>query len=133
MQLKDVCDIIFKLYLYADSTKLIHYSTDSNHQHELCDQVRDTIVSFADTLAEQVFGYYGKPSYNQFTSLNDLEIHEEEKLADLCQRVVEMTDSIRTVFEINKKLSGSVSLIDDFKGQMSKLKFLSTFDNNLKN
>ena len=63
---QEVCDIIMKLYMYADVTKMVHYSTDKNHAHELCDIIRDNILDFADELAEQFFGYSGKPSFSDF-------------------------------------------------------------------
>jgi DNA-binding ferritin-like protein len=128
MEITQIADIIFKLYLYADATKMIHYTTESNHAHELCDTVRDTINDFADELAEQSFGYYGKPSYTQLTKLNNLEINETDDLGELCGRASEIVDILRTEFSKNDKLSGIVSLIDDYKGSMQKNMFLCSFD-----
>lgn len=128
MDVKTIADIVFKLYLYADSTKLIHYTTEKNHMHELCDQVRDTIVDFADELAEQSFGYYGKPIFSQLPKLNSLDIRETENLSELIDYSTEMVDYLHNEFSKEKKMSGAVSLIDDFKGDMNKLKFLCTFD-----
>ena len=67
MSFQETCDFIFKLYLYADNAKMIHYTIDSMHGHELADDVRDTIIEFADDLAEQYFGYYGKPRFGQLS------------------------------------------------------------------
>ena len=128
MTITEIGDIVFKLYLYADATKLIHYSTSKNHTHELCDIVRNTIVDFADELAEQAFGYLGKPSYTQLTKINRLEINETDSLEELCDRASEIVDILRTEFEKDAKLSGIVSAIDDYKGAMLKNKFLCTFD-----
>lgn len=128
MEISQLSDIIFKLYLYADATKMIHYTTDGNHAHEMCDKVRNTIVDFADELAEQSFGYYGKPTYSSLTKLNKLEINETDDLGELCDRATEMVDIVRTEFNKIDKLSGIVSLIDDYKGAMQKNKFLCTFD-----
>ena len=124
----NISDIVFKLYLYADAAKMIHYTTDSNHSHELCDTVRDTIIDFADELAEQSFGYYGKPDYSSMTKLNSLEIKETSDLGELCGYATEIVESLRTEFSKNNKLSGLVSLIDDYKGAMSKNVFLCSFD-----
>lgn len=126
MSFQETCDIIFKLYLYADTAKMIHYTIDSMHGHELADDVRDTIIDFADDLAEQYFGYYGKPRFNQL-SINQ-EIKIDEDINKLCKNCVDTVEIIRTECEKNSKLSGIVSLIDSFKENMSKLVFLGTFD-----
>ena len=128
MEISQISDIIFKLYLYADATKMIHYSTDSNHAHELCDKIRNTIVDFADELAEQSFGYYGKPSYSQLTKLNELDINETDDLGELCERATEIVDILKTEFSKIDKLSGLVSTIDDYKVAMQKNIFLCSFD-----
>ena len=130
MQSKEICDVVMKLYLYADNTKMIHYSTNGNHYHELCDQIRECILEFADEFAEQSFGYYGKPKYSDFKLKQS--IKQSEDLDKLCDNVIEMMAYYRTIFDKNEKTSGLVSLIDDFKGSMNKLKFLSTFDKVIK-
>ncbi len=126
MSYQETCDIIFKLYLYADTAKMIHYSIDSMHGHELADEIRDAIIDFADDLAEQYFGYYGKPNFNQLSIKHDIKIDED--LGKLCQNCLDTVEIVRT--ECNKvpKLSGIVSLVDDFKEKMSKFVFLGTFD-----
>lgn len=126
MSYQETCDIIFKLYLYADTAKMVHYSIDSMHGHELADEIRDAIIDFADDLAEQYFGYYGKPNFNQLSIKHDIKIDED--LGKLCQNCLDTVEIVRT--ECNKvpKLSGIVSLVDDFKEKMSKFVFLGTFD-----
>lgn len=126
MSFQETCDIIFKLYLYADSAKMIHYSIDSMHGHELADEVRDTIIEFADELAEQYFGYYGKPRFGQLSIKHDIKIDED--INKLCQNCLDTVEIVRTECEKTPKLSGIVSLIDGFKEKMSKLVFLGTFD-----
>lgn len=126
MSYQETCDMIFKLYLYADTAKMIHYSIDSMHGHELADDVRDTIIEFADELAEQYFGYYGKPRFGQLSIKHDIKI--EEDINKLCQNCLDMVEIIRTECNKNNKLSGIVSLVDSFKEKMSKLVFLGTFD-----
>lgn len=126
MAIKEICDVIFKLYLYADNTKLIHYSTDSNHGHEMADKVRDAILDFVDDLAEQTFGYYGKPSFGDMTLKQDISV--EKDLNKICQKCIDVLGVIYDEFKKNEKLSGIVSLMDDFKGEMGKMAFLGTFD-----
>lgn len=126
MNFQETCDIIFKLYLYADTAKMIHYTIDSMHGHELADDVRDCIIEFADELAEQYFGYYGKPRFTQLSISHDIKV--EEDINKLCQNCVDMVEIVRTECNKNPKLSGIVSLVDGFKEKMSKLVFLGTFD-----
>ena len=122
----DVCDMIFRLYLYADMTKMIHYSTEKMHAHTLCDDVRNTINGFADSLAEQYFGYHGKPSFSDMTLGHEIQYTND--LGKLCKTVADMTDDLRKKAENEPKLQNLVSLIDDFKGDMEKDIFLATFD-----
>jgi len=94
----------------------------------MCDKIRNTIVDFADELAEQTFGYYGKPSYTQLTKLNKLEINETDDLGELCARATEIVDILKTEYSKIEKLSGIVSTIDDYKASMLKNQFLCKFD-----
>lgn len=121
-----ICDTIFILYLYADMCKMIHYTCGTNHEHELCDNVRDTIISFADDLAEQTFGYYGKPSFNDFTL--DHKVNMTDDLGKLCGFAVDCVAYIYKEYEKDDKMSDIISLIDDYKGKMKKLAFLATFN-----
>ena len=123
---QEICDILMKLYMYADVTKMVHYTTEKNHAHELCDIIRDDITEFADDLAEQFFGYNGKPSFSDFSF--DQSINQTDDLGELCKSVSEMVDELRKECDKDSKLSNLVSLIDDFKGDMSKDAFLATFD-----
>lgn len=126
MNINEICDVVFRLFLYADNTKMIHYSTESNHEHELCDRVREIILDFVDDLAEQTFGYYGKPSFNDMSLKHDISI--ERNLNKLCQKCIDTVTPLRTAFNKNEKLAGIVSLIDDFTGDMGQMAFLGTFD-----
>lgn len=126
MDFKLVCDSIFRLYLYADVCKMIHYSTDSNHAHELSDDLRNTIIDLSDELAEGFFGFYGKPRFSELTV--KLDINSTDDLGKLCQNVIDVVEPLRKEFAKNNKLSGLVSLIDDFKQKLSKDTFLATFD-----
>lgn len=126
MTFNAICDSIFRLYLYADMCKMIHYSTASNHEHELADDIREAIINFTDELAESTFGFYGKPKFSDMSI--KLDVQSTNDLGKLCQYVVDIAEAIRKDFENNSKLSGIVSHIDDFKKDMSKNVFLATFD-----
>ena len=126
MSIKEVCDAITRLYLYADNTKFIHYSTPKNHMHKLCDETRDEILNFVDELAESYFGYQGKPSYSDFSIKTD--ISQSEDLRGICDNCEGVVTPIRTECDKEEKLKGIVSLIDDFLAKLGKIKFLCTFD-----
>lgn len=126
MGIKEICDVIFKLFLYADAAKMIHYNTESNHEHELSDRLCNETRYFADNLAEQIFGFYGKPSFSDMTLKQD--ISPERDLNKLAQKCIDTVSLIRTAFAKNDKLSGIVSSIDDYKRTMSQFVFLGTFD-----
>ena len=128
MKNKDIGLIIVQLYLYADLTKKIHYTTAKNHMHELCDTVRDTILEFVDEFAEQMFGYNGKPKFNDFPRFESVKIKETTDITEICNSCTEVLELFYKENKDNDKLSGVISLIDDFKGDLNKLIFLSTFD-----
>lgn len=126
MTITNICDTIFRLFLYADNTKMIHYSIDSNHGHELADEIRDTILDFVDELAEETFGYYGKPSFHNMSLQQNISV--EDDLGKLCQRCIDVVAPMRREFNNNEKLAGIVSLIDDFTGKMGQMVFKGNFD-----
>lgn len=125
---KMICGIIMQLYLYADLTKKIHYTTEKNHMHELCDDVRSEILDFVDDFAEQMFGFLGKPKFNDFQAFKATSIKETDKIDAICKYCIECLELFYKENKDNTKLSGIISLIDDFKGKMNKMIFLSTFD-----
>lgn len=126
--IKEFINIVFKLYLYADLTKKIHYTTEKSNTHKLCDEVRDAITSFSDDVAEQFFGVFGKPTLDLFPRLNQLSINEDLDLSGICDKMITTAIALKKVFDVDERLVGTQSLIDDFCGEMSKFKFLSTFD-----
>ena len=98
MQVKEICDAVTRLYLYADNTKFIHYS----------------------------IGFLGKPSYGDFSIKTDITTSDD--LRNLCDSCMGVVAPIRTECEKDEKLSGIVSIIDDFYQYLGKAKFLCTFD-----
>lgn len=130
LEFKYICDTIFRLYLYADVSKMIHYSTEKNHTHQLADDLREAIEEFVDELAEQLFGYYKKPKFSDFTSLSKLKVENIDNIPALCQTLMDLTSAIRSKVKNHEKMGNVVSLIDDFQGSLNKFKFLATFDKN---
>jgi hypothetical protein len=122
---KEVANVVFKLYLYSDVCKMIHYSTKKIHEHKQADEIRDTIMDFADKLAEQSFGFTGLPNFNDFSL--KLSVKKTKDLSQLCQNVFSLISNFEEKIK-NNKYSGIISLIDDFKGKLSNLVYLNMFD-----
>jgi hypothetical protein len=127
MDKKDISDVVMKLFLYGDVCKMIHYSTEKMHNHKLCDEVRDMINDFADNLAESSFGHTGKPSFGDFSL--KLSISSSDNIAVVCKNVLHLVDDFRNKIKDDDKYSGIVSIIDDFKSDLSQKVYLSNFDN----
>lgn len=129
MNKKDIANIVMRLFLYADMCKMIHYTTRKMHCHKLCDEVRDTIMEFADDLAEKAFGITGKPNFNDF-SLR-LSVKKSSDIAEICKNVVKLVEELRQDIDGSDVYAGSgiVSIIDDFKSNMAQKVYLANFDN----
>lgn len=125
-ELKVAIDNIMKLYLYADVCKMIHYTTEKIHEHKLADDVRDSIMKFADELAEQTFGYSGKPKLSDFSLKHNLIVCTN--ISQLCQTVLKIVQDLRKEYE-KDNMYGVVSIIDDFIGELSQYVYLGQFDN----
>ena len=126
--MNEINETIFKLYLYMVSTKKIHYTTQTGHMHELCDKLFDEIKEFADTFAEQLYGYYGKSKYTSYKNLDKIKIQEADNIPDTCKNIINLINFEKNKIKKDKKLDSIISLIDDFLGQLNQIIFLSTFD-----
>lgn len=126
MDIKKFNNSIMEMFLYADLLKAIHYSTEKHWGHELCDESQSKIREYIDELAEQVYGYYGKPKFSDFTLKHD--IYYEDSLPKLYGRIMDILTTIKKEIKTIEKLSGSVSLIDDFMGYLNQAVYLASFD-----
>lgn len=126
MNTKKLCKAVFMLYKYAIMTKRVHYSTDSNHEHELADSIMDSIIDFADEIAESGFGHYGKPSIGDMSV--KIKVDERDSLEDICKDVTDIATQLRDAFEDDNDVSvqSLVSIVDDFLGDIKKDMFLNT-------
>lgn len=126
MDIKNFNKSIMEMYLYADLFKAIHYSTEKHWGHELSDESQDKIREYIDELAEQVYGYYGKPKFSDFTLKHD--IYYDDSLPKIYGRIIDILIVIKKDIKDIEKLSGSVSLIDDFIGYLNQATYLASFD-----
>ena len=53
MDIKNFCDSIMRMYLYADMIKAIHLSTEIYWEHSLCDDAQDKIRDKIDVYKRQ--------------------------------------------------------------------------------
>lgn len=128
MKYGDLCGCIVRFQLYADSCKMIHYTCQESHIHELSDKLRDTILEFSDSFAEQSFGLFGKPEMNDFNCVNSLKIETINTLSGICKKCTDLAEGIRDTMSSSKKANSILSLIDDFCGDLAQINFLATFD-----
>jgi DNA-binding ferritin-like protein len=126
MEKKEIADLVMGLFVYADVCKMIHYTTEQMHCHTLCDDVRDTIMEFADELAEKAFGHTGKPSFEDFSM--KLTVKKTQDIAEVCNKCIELVEGLRKTVADDDTYSGIVSIIDDFKSDMAQKIYLATFD-----
>lgn len=126
MNTKEFCDSIVRMHLYSNMVKYIHLTTDIARLHTICDEVEGEIRKFVDSLCEQYFGYYGKPKFSDFKYTSN--IYEEEDLVKLLNRVFDIVTYIKDELSSVDKLSGIISLIDDFTGTLNKYIYLCSFD-----
>ena len=95
------------------------------HEHKLADDVRDSIMKFADDLAEQAFGYTNQPKFKDFSLKQS--IKQSTNIAKLVKNVLVIVENMRKEFE-KYKMNGIVSLIDDFIGELTQYVYLARFD-----
>lgn len=126
MNTKDFCDSVVRLHLYSNMVKYIHLTTDIARLHTICDEIEGIIRTFVDSLCEQYFGYYGKPDFKDFKITSN--VYEEEDLVKLLNRIFDIVTYIKDEVSSIDKLSGIVSLIDDFTGDLNKYIYLCSFD-----
>lgn len=120
------CELIFKLYSYKTMCKIIHYTTETNDEHRLIDEIYYDLGRTTDDIAEQFFAFYGKPKTNQLNLQND--INKEIDIVTLAQKTIDIFELMRKEFLKNEKLSGIVSTIDSYKSNISKVCFKASFD-----
>lgn len=119
---KDVVDFICSLHGYLIRLKEIHWSTNSNGEHMLCDEISDEISECEDRFAECAMGMEGshfkigdlKPMLPNATSLIPM-------LKELEKEVVDMESKLTS-----KRDGGLVNILDDLLEICNKYKYRAT-------
>lgn len=125
MNIKNVAELVMKLYLYSDMCKMIHYSAKKMHEHTQSDDVLNIIRDYADRIAENCFGFIGKPTFNDFSL--EQPIKKANDLTQICQNVFDLLNNFEKKLK-NPKYSGIQSIIDEFKSSLSSIVYLNMFD-----
>ena len=119
---KDLLDYICSLHGYLIRLKEIHWSTSSNAEHLLCDEVMDMVGECEDELAESAMGLYGVK-----IKVGELKPHlpNAEELKAMLRELVGET------IEMKRKLSkdseaGLCNVLDDVICQANKFMYRST-------
>lgn len=123
--MKDLLDFICSLHGYLIRTKEIHWSTDSNAEHLLCDSILDDISSLEDEFTETLMGY----TEEKF-KIGDLKplLPRAEELKPMLKELIEDVADART--KLNRiniaDKEGLSSILDDIVAMAQKYIYRST-------
>jgi len=119
---KEQVDFICSLHGYLIRIKEIHWNTDSNSEHLLCDEVQDCIADCEDRFAECLMGMTGehfkigdlKPMLPRATELKAM-------LNELEGEVVDYEEELTS-----KKDGGLHNILDELLENVNKFKYRAT-------
>lgn len=119
---KDLMDYICSLHGYLIRLKEIHWSTDSNAEHLLCDEVMDMVRGCEDELTESAMGLYGEK-----VKVGDLKpyLPNAEQLKPMLKELVGETVAIKK--KLNKDIeAGLCNILDDIIASAQKYMYRTT-------
>jgi DNA-binding ferritin-like protein len=119
---KNIIDFICSLHGYLIRIKEIHWNTESNSIHLLCDEISDDLSDCEDRFTECAMGMSGehfkigdlKPMLPHATSLIPM-------LKELEKEIIEMEDSLTS-----KKDNGLINILDEMLENCNKYKYRAT-------
>lgn len=119
---KEYVDFICSLHGYLIRVKELHWNTDSNSEHLLCDEVENCISDCEDRFTECAMGMEGvhfrigdlKPMLPHATSLIPM-------LKELEKEVIALEDKLTS-----KKDVGLVNILDELVENINKFKYRAT-------
>lgn len=119
---KDLMDYICSLHGYLIRLKEIHWSTDSNSEHLLCDEIMDMVRECEDELTESAMGLYGEK-----VKVGDLKpyLPNAEELKPMLKELVGETVTMKK--KLNKDIeAGLCNILDDIIASAQKYMYRST-------
>lgn len=115
-------DFICSLHGYLIRTKEIHWNTENNAEHLLCDEILDCISSCEDRFTECLMGMDG-----EHFKVGDLKpmLPNSEKLQEMLK---ELEGEIVAIEEklTDKKDGGLINVLDDLLENCNKFKYRAT-------
>lgn len=115
-------DYICSLHGYLIRLKEIHWSTDSNSEHLLCDEIMDMVRDCEDELTESAMGLY-----NDKVKVGDLKplLPNSVSLKPMLKELVGETIAIKKA--LNKETeAGLCNVLDDIICQANKYMYRTT-------
>lgn len=119
---KEFVNFICSLHGYLIRIKEIHWNTENNAEHLLCDEISDDLSDCEDRFAECTMGMSGthfkigdlKPLLPHSTSLIPM-------LKELESEILEMEDSLTS-----SKDAGLINILDEMLEKCGKYKYRAT-------
>lgn len=119
---KEQVDFICSLHGYLIRIKEIHWNTDSNAEHLLCDEVQDCIAGCEDRFTECLMGMNDehfkigdlKPMLPRATELKAMLNELEGEIVDFEEKLT------------SKKDGGLTNVLDELLENVNKFKYRST-------
>lgn len=121
---KKVLDFVNKLEGWKSAIKSLHWAADNMSQHELCDDIADSIAEFQDTVSEVEQSITGKLKVNSLKPT-------EYKIKDLKSFVQDVLDETNTFYKEVKDMGdtyvGMASDCESFLSDMQRKLYLVNF------
>ena len=119
---KKYIDFICSLHGYCIRVKEIHWNTDNNATHLLCDDIEEEIHDLEDRFAECIMGESGKKF--KIGDLKPLLPNSEALMPMLRELEKEIIDMKKSLDEY--KDGGLINVCDDLSEMRNKYKYRST-------
>lgn len=121
---KKVLDFVNKLEGYKTAIKQLHWDADNMSQHELCDDIAESIAEFQDTVSEVEQSITGKLKVNSLKPT-------EYKIKNLKSFVQDVLDETNTFYKEIKDMGdtyvGMASDCESFLSDMQRKLYLVNF------
>ena len=119
---KEYTEFICATHGYLIRTKELHWNTESNAIHKLCDELHSDLEELEDEFAEWCMGYDGKKF-----RIGDL-LPLLPNATELLPMLKEFEDDIKKIREKADgwKEHGVVNILDDMATMVNKYKYRST-------
>lgn len=120
---KNIIDFLCCLHGYTIRIKEIHWNTDSNAIHKLCDEIEDDLCGIEDRFAECAMGMEGKKvKIGQLLPV----LPNAETLLSMLDELGDDLDAFFKTIDDEKKFHGLHNILDDLAEMIGKYKYRAT-------